>query len=103
MIPSPDTIAPPSSDERLKVPFAMQELDAAISVSRRSSVPGSEGITYAARCHLVTEVRHILLSFDNTTWESGNVQGGWICSRILAWLKPGKCPIANPLPTDQSP
>ncbi|KAH7984480.1 hypothetical protein HPB52_021525 [Rhipicephalus sanguineus] len=45
------TIASPSSDERLDVPFTMHELDAAISVSRRSSAPGPEGITYAALRH----------------------------------------------------
>lgn len=92
--PTNDRQAPPALDDRLDVMFTMQELDAALASTRRSSAPGPDGITYAALRSLGKEARTLLLSLFNASWSTGTVPEKWKTSRVVALLKPGKAPHA---------
>lgn len=92
--PTNDRQAPPALDDRLDVMFTMQELDAALASTRRSSAPGPDGITYAALRSLGKEARTLLLSLFNASWSTGTVPEKWKTSGVVALLKPGKTPHA---------
>ena len=84
-------IIPPlnRNSESYNVPFSMNELDNAISLSSPTS-PGEDEILYSMISHLPSCAKDFFLNVLNKFWVSGTSAKAWKTSCIVPILKPGK-------------
>ena len=85
------TIVPPASrnSEPYNLPFSINELDHAISLSSPTS-PGEDEIIYSMISHLPQCTKNFFLNVLNKFWCLGTSPMTWKTSTIVAILKPGK-------------
>ena len=85
------TIVPPASrnSEAYNLPFSMEELEYAISLSSPTS-PGEDEILYSMISHLPSCAKEFFLNVLNEFWCSGSSSKSWKTSVIVSILKPGK-------------
>ena len=90
-IRSSTTIVPPfcTNNEAYNLPFTMDELEYAISLSSPTS-PGEDEIVYSMISHLPLCSKNFFLCILNEFWCSGSSHSSWKISIIVAFLKPGK-------------
>ena len=85
------TVVPPvsSNSESYNLPFTMEELDHAISLSSPTS-PGEDEILYSMIFHLPRSTKQFLLDILNSFWFLGTSPKSWKISIIVPVLKPLK-------------
>ena len=85
------TVVPPvsSNSESYNLPFTMEELDHAISLSSPTS-PGEDEILYSMIFHLPRSTKQFLLDILNSFWFLGMSPKSWKISIIVPVLKPLK-------------
>ena len=83
-------ISPVSSNtEAYNLPFSMEELDNALSLSSPTS-PGEDDILYSMLFNLPQSTKQFLLEILNYFWSSGTSPESWKISIIIPILKPLK-------------
>ena len=85
------TVVPPfsSNTEAYNLPFTMEELEHAISLSSATS-PGEDDILYCMIFNLPQSTKKFLLDILNNFWCSGTSPKSWKISIIIPILKPFK-------------
>ena len=85
------TVVPPvsSNSEFYNLPFTMEELDHAISLSSPTS-PGEDEILYSMIFHLPRSTKQFLLDILNSFWFLGTSPKSWKISILVPVLKPLK-------------
>lgn len=70
--------------------FKYEELTRALSMIRRNSAPGRDGVEYIMLKNLTEEMKNILLNMYNEVWFTGEIPDTWRKYQVVFIDKPGK-------------
>jgi len=87
-----DAPVPDPADDELNEPFALHELQSAISKAKRNKAPGEDSIAYEMLQHLPKRALDVILQLYNNIWSAGSIPDAFKHAIILPIPKPSKNP-----------